>query len=247
MHKYNGTYFQIDGLDGVGKGTIIVALTDYEKSKGKKIFDLDAYQKQHNSFPAHKGLLDADTIFCSEPTYCGVGLAIRDLLINSRSPIAFSAISIAEAFALDRRILLESAVIPALKAGKTIIQSRGVASSLVYQPVQAKLKGEEITEKNILNIEGNKFELENAPNFLVIPTIKNPDELLDRLSNREKKDDSIFDNVRYQMEFKPRYESKWLRDIFETGGTAVKYLDAGISVESTREQIVEIWEGFLKI
>lgn len=247
MQKYKGIYFQIDGLDGVGKGVIMEALTEYVKSQGKKIFDLDAYQKQHNIFPPHETLLEADVIFCSEPTYCGVGSAIRNLLISSRSKVKFSAISVAEAFALDRRILLEAVVIPALKAGKTVIQSRGVASSLVYQPIQAKLKGEELTEEKVQSLEGNNFELENSPNLLVIPTIKNPEELLERLSKREKKDDSIFDNIKHQMEFKPRYESEWLRKIFEDKGTSVKYIDAGISVESTKKQIVDVWKDFLKV
>jgi thymidylate kinase len=67
----------------------------------------------------------------------------------------------AHAFALDRQILYNKFILPALKAGKTIIQERGVVSSLVYQPIQM----ENLTLRDLLNIDGNNIAIRNAPNF----------------------------------------------------------------------------------
>ncbi len=246
MHNQKGIYLQVDGLDGVGKGTAIGAIREYELSKGKKVLDLDEYEKQHNDFPPHDELFKYDTIFASEPTYCGVGAFIRNVLINKNHNSRFSTRIMAEAFALDRRILLETTIVPALKEGKTVIQSRGVASSLVYQPIEAEKKGENLIIDDVKTIRGNMYELENAPNLLIIPTIRDPEELLKRLSARDKQDEAAYESIEFQIKFKPEYESSWLREIFERRRTRVEYIDAGISVEETKKQIVGVWKDFLK-
>ena len=67
-----------------------------------------------------------------------------------------------------------------------------------------------------------------------------------RLEKRSKSDNSQYENVDFQIKLKPHYEGKVLRDIFEGAGTAVRYIDAGISVESTREQAVKIYQDLFE-
>ena len=95
-------------------------------------------------------------------------------------------------------------------------------------------------------LEGNVLALENAPDLLIIPTVADVDELARRLASRQKKDDAIFENVPFQKQLKQVYESNWFREIFESRGTVVKYLDAGISVEHSRSEAVRVLEEFLR-
>jgi len=69
--------------------------------------------------------------------------------------------------------------------------------------------------------------------------------LIRRLEKRTKKDDAIFENKEFLKRAKIPYESDWLRKIFEDHGTQVTYLDAGISVEESRRQAIEIWKKFI--
>lgn len=151
----------------------------------------------------------------------------------------------AQLYAIDRMTLDKRITLPALNSGKIVVKSRSVVSSLVYQPIQAEERGEKLTLNDVLSLEGNQFAIQNSPNILVIGTIKNPAELIKRLEEREKKDDAIFENINFQLKIKPHYESEWLRDLFEKEGTRVEYLDAGVSVESSKQQIVDIWEKFI--
>lgn len=245
MHKYNGFCCVVDGLDGIGKGTIIDSLKEHFVKQGKKIFSLDDYHKKNqSSYPDLKDLVQYDVFFSSQPTYNLVGSIIRERLINKKYSSSFSVSTVAEAYSLDRRIYLELFEIPLLKEGKVIIRSRGIASSLVYQPIQAIERNEhDVSINYILSLEGNRFELENSPNLLIIPTIKNPEELISRLNQREKKDDAIFETIDFQLKFKPEYESDWLKEQFESRNTIVDYLDAGVSIEHTKNEAIRIFNN----
>ncbi len=67
------------------------------------------------------------------------------------------------------------------------------------------------------------------------------DEVMRRLDGREKDDDCEFENLDFQLSIKPLYEGEQLRDIFSSRGTRVAYLDAGISVDSTKRQAVDLY------
>jgi dTMP kinase len=250
MQPYKGKLIVLEGLDGIGKGTQVSALTDLFESEGKKVFDIHNFWTQYHFHPQfdsslkkyYKDINSFDVLILAEPTYVGAGRSIREEAIceNDRR---YSALSTAQLYAIDRLVLDKRVTLPALNAGKIVIKSRSVVSSLVYQPVQAQEKGEKLTIEDVLALEGNTFAMRHSPNLLVIGTIKNPDELIKRLAEREKKDDAIFENINFQLKIKPHYESKWLKDLFEKEGTKVEYLDAGISVESTKEQVVRIVGG----
>lgn len=250
-HTFSGTFTVVDGLDGVGKGVILEGIVAEFEKKGARVFSLDHYWRSNRYHPdfdkkckteAYLSLEDFDVLLSSEPTYTQVGLAIREEVIanNERQ---YSAKQTAELYAVDRLILHKRVLLPALAAGKHVLQSRSVSTSLVYQPSQNLSPGERaISIKEILRLEGNRFCLDNGPNLLLIPTIADVEESMRRLVQREKKDDAKFENLEFQLKIKPLYESTLLRWIFEGKGTKVCYLDAGISIEETKRQAVAIYK-----
>lgn len=241
----SGKFAIIDGLDGIGKGVIIGALVDYERNRGKKIFDLEEYWREHKEHPEPHELKGYDVVVSAEPTRAGTGNDIRKEMVadNQRD---YSARLVANAFSINRMVLYKRIILPALAYGMTVIQSRSVVSSMTYQVVQAEEEGnKDVTLDFILGMEGNQFCLNHPPHLLIIPTIKNVQEVIERLAKREKKDHAIYENLRFQLKLKERYEDKQLREFFESKGTMVRYLDAAISIESTKEQVIKIWEEFL--
>lgn len=260
-HKYSGTFTIIDGLDGIGKGVVQKAIEEYLISKNLRIFDLHQFWKKYHNHPefVHKEIdgkknplfLDLDNfdvILSSEPTFVYMGKAIRDEIITNNDR-QYSAHMTARLYAADRAVLYKRVLLPALKRGKHVIQSRSVSTSIVYQPMQELETHEpELTIAQIIKIDGNDFALSNAPNLLIIPTISETKQILERLKAREKQDNCQFETIEFQEKVKPLYESKKLRHIFESRGTKVAYLDAGISVKKSKEQALEIFkETFPKI
>ena len=243
MHKYKGKLIVIDGLDGIGKGVVEQAIAELLSNKGK-IFDLIPYWKEKDQHPHYSMLKNYDNLLSAEPTYTGKGKEIREKLIVKGSTA--TPLETAQAYSDDRLILYDKIILPALKDGKTIIQGRSVSTSLVYQRVQSN---ELITLNSLMNdFEGNKFALENAPDLLIIPTIFNVEEVIKRLQGRKntKDDNCKFENLDFQLKIKPYYENQELKEIFESRGTKVEYLDAGISLQATKEQAVQLYLDFLK-
>ena len=255
MHSYPGKFVVVDGLDGVGKGVVLDAIVNYHKHYGRKVLDLQkpetGFWIKHRVHPTFtedswgEGSVipwdNFDVLVSAEPTFAGIGAAIRNEVIakNGRD---YSAHITADLYSLDRLVLYKKIILPALERGKTIIQSRSVSTSIVYQPMQKLLEGEQpLTIDDVLALEGNRFALEHAPDALIIPTVKDVDEVMRRLAGREKDDDCEFENPEFQRKIKPLYEGEILRDIFESRGTSVMYLDAGISIVESKRQAVEMY------
>ncbi|MGM5482217.1 MAG: dTMP kinase [Nanobdellota archaeon] len=236
-----GKFIMIDGLDGSGKGTAVSALRDYFGQKGKKIFDLREYWKSTNSIPSLEEVNDYDVICSAEPTFSMVGKVIRDEIVRTNSR-KYSGTTTAQAFALDREILYKKLIIPARKAGKIIIQERGITTSLVYQPVQ----NEKIKLKEIINIPGNQVAIKNSPDLLIITCVQ-PEIAIKRLKEREKKDKAIFENLVFQRKVQYRFESSWLKKLFSHYHSRIVYLDTNppLTVENTKEKTIGIWEDTL--
>lgn len=251
-----GIFIVVDGLDGVGKGVVERALIEYEQKLGRTTFDTISFSKAES-----KGLPELEnfwnppkrqynTIITAEPTYTGIGKTIRFEII-AKNKRKYSAEIEIQSYSSDRLVQMKQVVIPALKNNLRVIQSRCCASTLTYQILRAEDENKNIEEikKRILEHEGNKFQLDWAPDLLIIPQIKNIDELIERITNRkdfQKDDNSIFDNKNFQKRLNELYKSSWLKEIFESKGTVVKYLDAGISPEETRNQTAKIYKEFLE-
>jgi thymidylate kinase len=235
-----GKFIVVDGMDGVGKGVFLDALVKKAKENGLKVFDVNLFWETNNRLPTLEEIKGNDILYSSEPTYFGVGKTIRNLLISKTSEVKYSTSVIANAYALDRQILYEGLLLPALKLGMHVFQSRSFSTSLVYQRITGK--EDNYPFEKVLNLDGNQFALKNAPDYLIIPLVADPEEVIKRLSGREKKDDAIFENVEFQKKVKLEYESKWLKKLFEEQGTKVIYMDAGKTIEFSKQQMIDFFD-----
>ncbi|MBU0907235.1 MAG: hypothetical protein KKD18_05750 [Nanoarchaeota archaeon] len=256
-HERRGFYIVVDGLDGIGKGEVIRSLKAFEERQGRAVFDtISASKARRKGLPELSDFWAPpetyyDSIIVAEPTYAGIGHNIRQEII-ARNGRSYTAEDEIQAYSLDRLMQLKRVIIPALQNGLNVISSRCCASTLTYQSVRAEDEGQdtERIRQRILAHAGNQLQLEWAPNLLIIPTIDNPDELMERLRRRSdirKEDNAIFEDVKFQERLKPLFESVWLRKIFQNRGTLVGYIDAGKSVHETQRQAVEVYRNFLEL
>lgn len=240
-----GKWIVIDGLDGIGKGEIERAIIDHESAKGTNIFNLHHYWAEKHEHPTLNLFNKHQLLISAEPTRVWTGASIkREIIANNERK--YSTISTAHAYAVDRLVLMKMVIHPALENGINVLQSRSVLSSMIYQSVQAKENNEDLDMHAIMELEGNKLELENPPYLLIIPVIKNVDELIERLRAREKQDNCQFETLDFQRKLKPFYESPEIKEIFEKRGTIVEYVDVGISIEETRRQGLELWKKYME-
>jgi len=218
-------------LDGSGKSTIVNELGKYLEGKGKKVFNLKQYMMEKSALPSSEEIKEQlkqyDVILSAEPTYSWIGQAIRQEIITStrekeeNPDRRYSALETADAFSLDRLVLYRRVILPLLKQGKTIIQDRGLTTSIVYQQLQA----EPLSLDQILSFPGNKLALENSPDVVMIADA-DAALCLDRLKDRfDKKDNAIFEVLSFQRKAEQGFNSKWFRELFEKHGSKVIYLD----------------------
>jgi dTMP kinase len=234
-----GRFIVLDGPDGVGKSVFLNTLIEESKKKSLKIFDVNLFWKENDRLPTMEEISEYNVLITSEPTFFGAGKLIRNILISNSSPVKYSTLTIAQGYALDRHVLHEGLIIPALEKGIHVFQSRSVSTSIVYQ----KLTGEKdnVSLSEVINIPGNSFALKHAADILIILTIDDPKEIINRLEKRDKDDDAIFENLEFQMKVKKEFESDWFRELFENRGTRVVYMDAGKTIEYSKEQMREFF------
>ncbi|MGB9748986.1 MAG: dTMP kinase [Candidatus Woesearchaeota archaeon] len=236
-----GIFIMVDGLDASGKSVIINAFKDWFFSKKMKVFSLKEYCEEHKTLPEPEEIENFDVIASNEPTDALVGKAIRDELIKKNSR-EYSAATIAQAFSLDREILYKRIIIPALKQNKIILQDRGVVSTFVYQPVQ-----EHIPLNELIKLPGNRLALEHAPNLLVLTKVS-PEVVMERIEKKGMNSATIFTNLLFQRKISERYNSIWLRELFERFGTKIVYIstEPPATEEETKKRAVEVLEEFLR-
>jgi thymidylate kinase len=254
-----GKFVVVDGIDGVGKGVFLDVFIEEAKSDGKKVLDVNKFWQENNFHPKVEILYNKfDVIVTSEPTFEGLGRYIREEMIanNGRD---YSALATAEAYALNRRILYQNLLIPILETGVDVFQSRSVSTSIVYQYQQSKneLNNPDGTElfnpglgfldsKKILKIAGNVFCLKHPMDYLIIPTIEDPTEALERAVARDKDDNCQFENIEFQLKINELYRENNFRKIFEDLGTKVLYMDAGKTLGFSIEQAKDFYRNFLR-
>lgn len=248
-----GNFTVLEGLDGIGKGKVGEAIADFQLENGK--IELPIIPKSKEFFEDFTDVGENDSLRDAfpgeyflrthEPTYVGIGRAIREEITHNNGREYSSDLQI-QAYSLDRLVQMQRVVIPFLESDQDVLQVRNFASTWAYQSLVAKREGKSIEEvrEKILSHPGNRIELEYSPDLMIISTINDTSELIKRLENRKKKDNSIFENVKFQEELKPFYEDSSMKELFESHGTRVAYLDAGISEEATKEQAIEIFSDF---
>jgi len=229
-------FVMAEGIDGSGKGTAIEALKEWAFSKRLKVFDLRSYWKDNDNIPEFEEVKDYDVIISSQPTYSLVGRGLREEMIKDNKR-AYSAVSIAHAFSLDREILYRKLLIPALKNKKIIFQERGIVSSLVYQPVEG------VQLQETMSLPGNKLSLQYLQGIIFIITVS-PEAATERLALRTKKDDSIYENLLFLKKLDERYRAEWLKQLLENQGSEVVYLDNNPpkTEQELKEEVIQAWE-----
>lgn len=208
----------LDGIDGSGKSTIIENWKRSLAGHGTSVFDLRDHWKIHGTHPAPEKLSSFDVIFSGEPTSVGMGKTIREQMIKNGAN--YSPQAIAEAYAQDRQELYTQVLIPAMQKNRSIIQDRGVSTSLCYQAASG-LSFEEITA-----LPGNALALEYRPDHLIILQI-DPSVALERVAGRHyKNDNAIFEKVDFLQKASAVFASPAYQTLFTDRGTVVHYLPA---------------------
>lgn len=236
LMKYTGRFIMIDGIAGSGKSTILRAVQNWAESCGHKIFRLSDWQDV--APPKFEQVSDFDVYFTYEPTRSWIGRAIRYELSRADDP--YGGEELAHAFALDRQMMYKRLIIPALLAGKTIIQDRGVSTSLVYQPIMPNSVPIEIVK----NLPGNKLALKYAPNALIIAKLS-AEEAFERISNRDDESKGVFGELEFLKKIETRFEEQWIKDLFESHGTKLCQIDMSGTIDETSVQAQQLIEKIL--
>ncbi|MBI4145166.1 dTMP kinase [Candidatus Woesearchaeota archaeon] len=106
-----GLFIVLEGIDGSGKGTQTKLLSEYLKKRGRRV------------------------LLTSEPSHSVVGAFAREQLQHRKMSQKWMQLL----FAADRQHHVENDILPALKAGKTVICDRYSLSSLAYGSVSLPL------------------------------------------------------------------------------------------------------------
>lgn len=241
-----GRFVVVDGLDGIGKGVFLNTLQEEAEARNKKVLDVVHFWQEFNDHPSPREIIgEYNAILTAEPTFVGIGKYIREELVSTKSK-GYSPQILTEAYALDRWILYETLLLPVLDAGVDVYQSRTYATSLVYQRQMMLDRGEAFDPQDILNAPGNAFCHRHPMDFLIIPTLQNPQELMTRLANRKKEDNCIFEKIEFLTKVSAYYESEELQDIFESNGTKIIYMDASVSIEFSQQQMRDFYKQYLE-
>lgn len=225
-----------DGIDGSGKNTVLQFFKEELEIRGKKTFDLTNLSRQTARIPEFGELPKTDVILSDEPTYGWIGAAIRGEIIKKGSE--YSALETAHAFSLDRSVLYRRVIIPALKAGIMILQSRGLPTSLVYQPLQGG-----ITAHEILALPGNALADQYPPDFFI--HIDCPVKVaVERLNLRAKDDNSFFEAEASLQKLQGAFYAPWFLGYLRRKGIERLAVNTNEDFEKTREQVKKIIDKY---
>jgi len=220
-----GKFIIVDGLTGSGKSTVLNAIQDWARDCGHKIFRLQDWKEA--TPPRFEDVSEFDILFTYEPTRTWVGSAIRYELSNTSDP--YSGEELAHAFALDRHIQYKRLILPALEAGKIVIQDRGVSSSLVYQPIMPN----SVPLETIMALPGNKLALEHAPDDLILTQVS-AQTAMERIRARDDESKGVFAELSFMEKQEERFNSDWFKTLFESHGSQLFQLDTSGTLEQSR-------------
>lgn len=222
-------FIMVDGIDGSGKSTVIDIWAEELKTMGKVVCSLKSFWKKHGRHPAPEELGPCDTILSAEPTFVEKGREIREQMIREGS--SATPLDIARAYAEDRMILYQAVLLPLLEQGKTIIQDRGVSTSLCYQP----LHHAELTPETVSELPGNAFALDHAPDHLVIVDAPAAAAMA-RLTDREKQDHALFERRDFLEQARERFLNPDYQKIFTDRNTNIHILNGGAAIDIMKQE-----------
>ncbi len=232
----NGRFIIVDGIDGSGKSTVLRAVQTWAEDCQHHVFKLSDWMDV--APPRFEDVRDFDVYFTYEPTRTWVGRAIRYELSRVDEP--YDGEEVAQAFALDRQIMYRRLIIPALNAGKTIIQDRSVSSSLVYQPIMPG----GLSLEAIMNLPGNKLALSYPPNALILTKLP-AQQAIKRLEERSGDPKDVFEKLDFMKKLEARFAEPWFRELYESRGTTLYELDTSGTVEATSQRAQQLIDHIL--
>lgn len=226
----------VDGMTGSGKSTVMKAIRAWSQSCDHRIFSLGDWKDV--TPPAYRDIADYDVYFTYEPTRTWVGQAIRYEL--SQTELPYGGQELAHAFALDRQIMYRRLILPALEAGKTVIQDRGVSSSLVYQPVMP----DSVALEDVLALPGNALAMANAPNALILTKVS-AEIAHERISARQDDSKGVFADITFMKQQEERFASSWLKELFEKHDSQIFELDTSGTLEQSKTRATNLIDHIL--
>lgn len=236
--RTHGTFVVIDGIDGSGKGTLVRAMAGWARQQRLKVFSVVDFEKKHGRLPDITDWRGYDVLITAEPTHSLIGRAIRQELTESNER-PYSARAIAEAFALDRYILQQRVVLPALARGMCVFQERSASTSFVYQP----LLSARTPLSFVKELDGNTLALQHRPDLLCVLRT-DVDEVIRRLARRQKKDKSMFERKAFLQKAQRRFLALWFRQLYQRRGAQVVVIDTGGTVRQSVQRMRAVWQEF---
>lgn len=232
-------FIMIDGVDGSGKSTIVQTWENTLKEQGKRVGTIKTIAAELNRLPTLEELANFDVIFSNEPTNTWVGAAIRQEMIAHET--SYSGIATAEAYSLDRLILYTRLIIPLLEQGKTVIQDRGVSTSLCYQPIQDP----NLTMQQVANLEGNALALKHRPDHLVIADVP-AETAMTRLGGRsDKQDNAQFEKESFLTQARTSFLSEEYQSLFASRGSAIHVLNCDQPLDIMTAEATRLLQSYL--
>lgn len=229
----------VDGLTGSGKSTILRAIKQWSLDCGHKIFDLEEWSKKHYRPPMFDEVADFDVYFTFEPSKSWIGSAIRQEMSRTDQP--YSSLELAQAFSLDRLIQYRRLILPALQAGKIVIQDRSVTSSIFIQLSQ---EPRTLAIGDLLALPGNAMAMEHAPDVLVLTHVK-PETAAERLQARANESKGVFEDPELLRRMAEVTSSEWFSKLFSDRGTSVHHFNADVSKEQMETDAKKLIEQIL--
>lgn len=219
-----GRLIIVDGIAGSGKSTLLRAAKGWSERCGHRIFDLAEWAKTNPEPPRFDQVVEFDVLFTFEPTRQWVGSAIRHEMSRTDQPYAGE--SLAHAFSLDREIMYRRLILPALAAGKTIIQDRGVSTSIAYQPIMP----DSISLRRLLSLPGNALAMKHAPAALILTDL-DAEVAVERIKKRDEESKGVFADLAMLRRVARRFRSHWYSTLFHVHGTSVHTFDTQIPLD----------------
>ena len=108
-----GSFFALEGVDGVGKSTQVTRLADWLRGLGYSV------------------------VTCRDPGSTELGEAIREILLHTSASVDRTSEMLL--YMAARAQLVREVVRPALEVGKIVVSDRFLVSNLVYQGVAGGL------------------------------------------------------------------------------------------------------------
>jgi len=88
--------------------------------------------------------------------------------------------------------------------------------------------------EQLLTLPGNALAMQYPPDHLVITRLP-PEMAVGRLEGRQEESRGVFAELEYLKRVQERFESDWFRDLFQTRGTSIRFLDTSVE----KEQMIE--------